>query len=232
MRRRIGQTVRTLIGLLVLVTTAPAQLGNLQPSNKYWEFWAEVEGGKPSVFRVALPRQKTLVAVGDTLYLLNKKNRILWKWITASPIWDAPVVDSDGTIYVVGADMLWAAVDSETGKQKWYSTVNGRGAFTQIKLYRKDMYLVVTDMWGYRDNLHDPAIKDSLSLCKRNAVLWDIEIPARTKLHVFGDTIFLTYKRHGHTVRRRISVPSALGKPISRISSLADHEGRPIIQEN
>jgi hypothetical protein len=127
--------------------------------------------------------------------------------------------------------MLWAAVDSNTGKRKWHTTAVGRGAFTEIKLYRKDMYLVVTDMWGYRESLRDPTIKDTLSLCRDNAVSWDVEIPAQTKLHVLGNRVFLTYKRHGRVVRKRILVPRTFGKPISRISSLADYDGNTITAE-
>jgi len=222
--------IRLLISLLlVLGMPVPAQTARLQPSEEYWEFWADIAGAKPSVFRVALPRQKRLVAVGDTVYLLNKRNRIVWKWVAASPIWDAPVVDAQGTIYVIGYDMLWSAVDSETGERKWFSTANGRAAFTQIKLYRKDMYLVVTDMWGYRDSLRDPTIKDRLSLCKKNTLLWETEIPAHTKLHVFGNKVFVTYKRGGRLIRHRILVPRKFAKSLGRISGLADDDGREIV---
>ena len=219
------------MALFVLIGVTPAQLRKLRPSDKYWEFWAEVEGTRPSVYRVALPGRRQLISVGDKLYLLNKRNRILWSSVAAAPISNSPVVDSEGTIYVVGWDMLWAAFDSRTGKQKWHTTAVGRGAFTQIKSYRKDMYFVVTDMWGYRDNLRDPTIKDTLSLCRKNAVLWDIEIPAHTKLHVFGDKVFLTYKRHGRLVRNRVHVPRRLPKPLGKISVHADYEGRPIVDE-
>ena len=214
----VGCALWLLTVLLVVVSSTPAQIRKLRPSEKYWEFWAEVEGARPSVFRVTLPRHRQLVSVGDKLYLLNKKNRILWSSVAAAPISNSPVVDSEGTIYVVGWDMLWAAFDSKTGKQKWHTSAVGRGAFTQIKLYRKDTYFVVTDMFGYRDSLRNPTIKDKLSLCRKNAVLWEIEIPAHTKLHVFGNKVFLTYKRHGRLVRNRVLVPRKFGKPLSRIS--------------
>lgn len=184
-----------------------------------------------SVYRVPLSKSRKIVAVGDMLYLVNQRKRILWSWEAGAPMWDAPVVDSHGTIYVVGPDLLWAAVDARTGKEKWRSTANGRAAFGQIKLYRKDMYLVVTDMWGYRDSLRDPTINDTLSLCRNNAVLWETEIPARTKLHVFGNRVFVTYKRHGRNVRQRILIPGALSKPLGRISGLADYDGLPIENE-
>ena len=223
---------RSLQFSLAVILICVSTLGNpraLRPSEDYRKFWADIEG-HPSVFKMALARHRKLVAVGDTLYLL-KRNRILWSWVAAAPLWDEPVIDSKGMIYVVGYDMLWAAVDSRTGERRWSSTANGRGAFTQIKPYHKDMYFVITDMWGYRDSLGDPTIKDTLSLCRNNAVLWDIDIPAQTKLHVLGNNVILTYKRHGLIVRQRIPVPRAFGKPISRISSLADYDGKPIVDE-
>jgi hypothetical protein len=219
----------SIVGLLLLTPTF-GLTQRLLPSDRYRKFWAEVDG-RPSVYRMPLARHRKLVAVGDTLYLLNGRNRILWDWVAAAPLWDAPVVDSKGTVYLVGYDMLWAAVDSETGKLKWQSTANGRAAFTQIKPYRKDMYLVVTSMWGYRDSLKDPTIKDTLSLCKGNAVLWEADIPAETSLEVRGNKVSLRYKRHGHVVRTRIGLPRRFGKSLGRISAFADYEGRPIISE-
>jgi len=221
--------VHLVLIVLVLATSAPAQSGKLRPSQEYWTFWAEIDG-QPSVYRLPLSGNRKLVSVGDTLYLLNKRNRILWSWVAGAPIWDRPVVDSQGTIYLIGPDLLWAAIDSTTGKQKWRSTANGRAAYSQIKAYRKDMYFVVTDMWGYRNSLRDRTIKDTLLLCQNNAVLWETEIPAHTKVHIFGSKVFLTYRRHGRVIRTRVLVPRKFGKPLSRISVHADYDGGPRVK--
>jgi hypothetical protein len=221
-----------LSSLLCSLLAAPslAQSSRLHPSQEYKRFWEEVDG-PPRIYRVRLSKNRKLVAVGDTLFLLNNRNRVLWNWVAAAPLWDTPILDSQGTIYVVGPDLLWAAVDSATGKQKWHSTMNGRAAFSQIKLYRNDMYLVLTDMWGYRDSLHDPTIKDRLTLCKANAILWRTEIPARSKLQVRSNNAFVVYKRHGRFIRIRVPIPRHVEKPLGRISVLADYEGRKIIDE-
>jgi len=213
---------------LFVFTAAQGQSRRLRPSEN-WKFWADTDV-RLSVYRVPLSKGRNIVAVGDMLYLLNQRKRILWSWESGAPIWDAPVVDSDGTIYVVGPDLLWAAVDSVTGQEKWRGTANGRAAFTQIKLYRSSMYLVVTDMSGYRESLRDNSIEDTLSLCKNNALLWETSIPAHTRLQVRGRAVFVVYKRKGHFIKNRVLLPRRFKGPISRIDGRVDYDGRPIVE--
>jgi outer membrane protein assembly factor BamB len=156
--------------------------------------------------------------------MLNGRNRITWTWTSnGPPLTDIPIVDSTGTIYVLGYDLLWAAIESETGREKWRGIANGRALYSQLELFQGDTYLVVTDMSAYRESLHE-FIKDKLTLCRGNAVLWDTEIPAGARIRVSGKRVFMIYRHKKHLVRVPFSVPPHLSKPLGKISVLADYD--------
>jgi hypothetical protein len=157
--------------------------------------------------------------------MLDKRNRIVWKWTSdGQEFTDLPIVDTTGAIYVIGSDLLWAAINSSTGKEKWRGTMNGRALFSQIRLYRRTTYLVVTNMGGYRDSLRDKEIEDRLSLCRGNAVLWETHIPSDSKIVVMGNRVFIVYGRRKQMVRLPITIPRTFGKPIGKVSSLVKHD--------
>jgi hypothetical protein len=176
----------------------------LRPSLHFWDFVEPL----PKIHVFPLPRKRRLISVGDTLYMLNQQNRILWQWTSdGPPFTDDPILDSGGTIYVIGYDLTWAAIDSSTGHEKFRSTANGRGLFSQIELYRRDSYLVLTDMSGYRDSLRDNTIEDFVYLCRGNDVLWGANIPAKGRLRISGDKVFLVFLRHNRIVRWSLRIP-------------------------
>jgi hypothetical protein len=157
--------------------------------------------------------------------MLNARNHIVWTWSTQGPpLTDLPVVDSKGAIYVIGYDLIWVALDSTTGKQRWRSTGNGKAVHSQIELYKEDRYLVVTDMQGYRVGPSDRTIKDDLTLCRGNAILWQTDIPAGTKIEVRGSKVFGVIKRKNRIIRQEIIIPRNLSKPIGKVSVLEDYE--------
>ena len=205
--------------LLLLAAPSPAQFEHpkLQPSPDYWDSDAR----HISVHIVRLPRNRKLAAVGDTLYVLNTHNRVLWTWSTGgAPLTDIPIIDSKGTIYVIALDLTWVALDSATGKEKWRNAASGRAVYSQIKLYRGDRYLVVTDMQGYRESLSDKKIPDYLTLCKENIILWETNIPAGAAIEVRGSRVIAVVKRKGHRLRYPIRIPKEVNKPIGKVSAL------------
>jgi outer membrane protein assembly factor BamB len=208
--------------LLTNSSLAQADYAKLRPSSDYWGRDAKHVPVKFS--RVS--RNRKLATVGDTLYMLDARNQIVWTWSAGGPpLTDLPVIDSKGTIYVIGYDLLWAALDSATGEVKWQGTANGRAVYSQIELYRGDMYLVVTDMEGYRANAYPgEVIKDKLTLCRGNSILWETEIPAGARVQVRGDKVFVVTKRKNRIVRREVAIPRHFDKPIGKVSALADYE--------
>lgn len=143
---------------------------------------------------------RLLVTVCNTLYMLDSKKNVVWKWSTeAASIVDQPIIDSTGTIYVIALDMIWVALDAATGKEKWNRNgVVGRTRASQIKAYKDDMYLVVEDMSGIRNGPSDDSIKDGLLLCKGREILWKKEFPIDAVLKVWGDKILaVSYSKDG-----------------------------------
>lgn len=216
-----GKCLLVIIASILLGTTCLAQSTRLRPGNYYVDYGF----GPPRLHMTRLSRNRKLASIGDTIYMLDERSRISWKWTSdGQEFTDLPIVDSTGTVYVIGTDLLWAAIDPTTGKEKWRVTTNGRALFSQIKLYRRNMYLVVIDMGGYRDSLRDQKIEDRLSLCKGNVVLWETHIPPDSRITVVGNRIFNVFRQRKHLVRRPITTPLHLGKPITRLDGLAKHD--------
>lgn len=216
--------ILSLFTLLLLANSSPAQseYAKLRPSSDYWD--RGVKHVPVKISRVA--RNRKLATVGDTLYMLDGRNQVVWTWSAGGPpLNDLPVIDLEGTIYVIGYDLLWAALDSATGRVKWQGTANGRAVYSQVELYRGGMYLVVTDMGGYRANAnHGEVIKDRLTLCRGNSILWETEIPAGARVQVSGDKVFAVTKRKNRIVRLGVAIPRHFDQPIGKVSALADYE--------
>jgi hypothetical protein len=207
------------VAFVIAPITAQTKHLRLRPSKNYWD-WA---GGRAHVHYISLSNGRRLAAVGDTLYMLNRHDRILWRWDSGGPpLNDLPFIDSRGIIYAIGMDLLWVAIDSANGREKWRGTANGRATYWQIVPYRHDMYFVVTNMEAYRSPpIHGVAVNDELTLCRGNSILWTTEIPAAATLRVNGSKVFLTLKRRRRTITRNVTVPAKLDKPIGRVSALA-----------
>jgi hypothetical protein len=186
----------------------------LHPSRNYWP-----SAGPASVYRQRLSMNRTLASVGDTIYLLDPHGRVLWSWTTdGPPLTDLPIIDSQGTIYVVAADLIWVAIDSKTGQQKWNASANSKAGFTQIRRYRDDMYFVVTSMESYENGPGRRMIWDGLDLCRRDTILWTTDIPPGAEIKVSGNKVFAVYKQNRRVVRRPIVIPRHFGKPIAKVS--------------
>ena len=211
-----------LILALVLISTsglAQTSLAKLRPSKDYWDY------ARPAHLHLTpVSPNRKLATVGDTLYMLDNRNRLVWQWTSGGPPFtDVPIIDSTGTIYVIGYDLVWVAIDANTGQEKWRRDGNGRGFYSQIKLYRKDMYAVVTDMSGYRDSLGDKTIEDYLSLCKGNDVMWQSSIPANSRISVSGNKVFVVFRQRNRIVKWPLRIPARFRQPFGRVSGWYAH---------
>jgi len=207
--------------LLCLPAFAGHSYKDLRPSSKYWD---RAQRSVP-VNITRLSSNRKLASVGDTVYMLDARNRVIWKWSSQGPpLTDQPILDSSGIIYAIGFDLVWVALDSKTGKQKWKGTACGRAVYSQIGIYKRDVYFVVTDMEGYRESLNDKRIKDGLSLCKGNSILWETKIPAGNRIEVKANRVVAVQRRRGRTLRKLIAIPERFGAPIGRVSVLAKYD--------
>lgn len=204
----------TFVVLFSMVSFSFAQ-SKLRPSADYW--------GKEDVKNIPvqisrLSRNRKLAMAGDTLYMLNARNQIVWKWTTGgAPLTDFPVIDSRGILYVIGYDLIWAALDFKNGKKLWQGTASGKAVYSQIELYKDDMYFVVTDMIGYRENRSNILTKDKLTFCKGNGILWSTEIPISSKIKVRRGEVFAVYKRKKRTVVKKIKISNRIDNFVGTI---------------
>ncbi len=192
----------------------PVSISKLRPSSGFW-------GQDFELLRQTsqISKNRKLAAVGDTLYMLDNENRIIWTWTTGgAPLTDFPVIDSRDILYVIAYDLTFVALDSKNGEKLWQGTANGRAVYSQIELYKDDMYFVVTDMTGYRENDYsDFETKDKLTLYKGNGMLWDTEIPVGTKIRVRNGEVFATFKRKKRAVTQKIKIPNRFDKFLGTI---------------
>ncbi len=189
----------------------PVSIAELRPSSGYWG-----QDFKPLKQVSKVTKNRKLVAIGDTLHMLDDRNLIVWTWTTGgAPLTDFPVIDSEGIIHAIAYDLTWVAIDSESGEKLWQGTANGRAVYSQIELYKKDMYLVVVDMSGY--DYPGEETNDILYLCKGNSFLWNTEIPARAKIQVRKGNVYIKYKQKKKTVLQKLKIPRSFDKPLGKI---------------
>jgi hypothetical protein len=83
------------------------------------------------------------------------------------------------------------------------------------------MYLVVTNMEGYRKNFPGQTIEDYLTVCRGNDMLWERRIPAGATIEVRGGRVLAIIRGRSRTKVLRITIPRHLGTPIGKVSTLA-----------
>ena len=151
-----------------------------------------------------ISQNSILVVSGSTLYLLNHKQEILWKFDAQADINGFAFVPKLDTVYVIAMDLTWLAVDAKTGLKKWFRDANGRGTYTEIATVGKDKYVAVTDMSGYDSQFtrceekkaegesvnckrEDP---DIVELMQDRKVLGQADFPPDGRLAVLGEQVF------------------------------------------
>jgi hypothetical protein len=172
---------------------AQSQVVTLQEEKKSWGCYRDSDddpGFESRIPPLVISPDRILVTVCNTLFMLDGNKRVLWKWSgrSGAPFTDQPVVDSTGTIYAIGLDLYWLALDVETGEVKWRSTAVGSATYAQIEPYRDDHYLLVVNMENYREGLTSDT-QDTLYLCKGTEVVGEADFPPNARLQVWGDRI-------------------------------------------
>jgi hypothetical protein len=117
-------------------------------------------------------------------------------------------------LYAIGLDLLWVAIDATTGEEKWRSTANGRASYSQIGLYKNDEYFVVTDMAAYRDE--HPRTRNTLTLCRGNDILWEIDIPAHTRVEMHDGYALMIGRKTGR-IEQKVRIPEKFVDPIGKV---------------
>ena len=160
--------------------------------------------GSPSAAPIPVSPSRLLVTVGDTLYMLGRNGRVLWKHSEEpNTILDVSV-GPNGLIYVGVFDGVFRVL-SRSGKEIWSHFMSGSANYSQIRSYKSGL-LVVIDMEGYREK-HPPAappedIQDQLEFWNNKKMVWQKEFPRGARLQVLGNRILaISQTKEGAEIR-------------------------------
>jgi outer membrane protein assembly factor BamB len=142
--------------------------------------------GVPNIAPIAISGNRTLIPVGDIVYLVDASNRVLWKFsVEPNFIFDA-AVDSRGLIYLAVFDGSLVALD-DRGKEVWSTFMNGSANYTQLEPYG-DGVLAVISMESYR-KYKGSTSEDILLFWRDKKEVWRTEFPRNGEVHVSGERI-------------------------------------------
>lgn len=142
--------------------------------------------GVPNIAPLAISGNRTLILVGDIVYLVDASNRVVWKFsVEPNFIFDM-AVDAKGIIYLAVFDGLLVALD-DAGREVWSTFMNGSANYTQLEQYR-DGVLAVISMEAYRE-LKGSTSEDILVFLRHKKEVWRKEFPRNGQVHVSGERI-------------------------------------------
>lgn len=139
----------------------------------------------PAVVPIVVSSNRLLITVGDTLYMLDEKNQVVWDYSVEPNIIFDVAVDANGMICMAVSDGLLAVLNA-SGEKVWGNFMNGSANYTQIRSY-KDGFLTVVDMEGYRAKGSNS--EDKLKFWRDKKTVWSKEFPRGAKLQVWGNKI-------------------------------------------
>lgn len=144
------------------------------------------EDYKLQIAPIPMSSDRLLVPVGDALYMLDSKNRIVWHYSFDPNIIRDVMVDAKGDIYIAASEALILVLDS-SGKEIWRTGMSSGSAwYSQIKSYG-DGFLVIVDMEAYR--LKGQNSEDILEFWRDRKQEWSKTFPRGARLHVAGNRI-------------------------------------------
>ena len=157
--------------------------------------------------RSTLSASRRLVTVGDTLYMIDSHDAVVWKWDVGhgEDIMDRPYVNSHGQIFGIALDGIVFSLDSY-GKERWRWQINGSYSFTQLKPYRDGQYLMVLDASAYR-KFKGFNEDDVLYLCRDRDVITTVSFPRTARLALNGNQIFAVTMHQHRQRKQRIVIP-------------------------
>jgi len=140
----------------------------------------------PNIAPIAISGGRSLIPVGDMVYMVDSSNRVVWKFsVEPNFIFDA-AVDSKGVIYLAVFDGTLVAVN-DAGKRVWSTFMNGSANYTQLQQYR-DGVLAVISMEEYRKSKGSSS-EDILVFWRYKKEVWRKEFPRNGELHVLGNRV-------------------------------------------
>lgn len=163
---------------------------------------------------------RLLAGLGDTLYMLDSRKHLEWKYTASWMLWGFAVVDSTGLVYGTAGDNIMFILDGSTGRKLYGHGRNGKAAYGQVVPFGEDILCLITDnLLGYRDALEEWKIgevqmieTDGITAWRRTNALWSLPFPPDAELVVSGDRIFAVTKTDKSIYVRRIIPPKTDGR--------------------
>jgi hypothetical protein len=136
-----------------------------------------------------------LVDVEDTLYRLDARYNVVWKYREAQPIFDYSLVESTGLIYGTAGDNVMFVLKVADGKSVHRVSRNGSAQYGVAARYGTDSCLVTDNFSIYREKLQNiPPMNDGIACWRGTTALWHQDFPPNADLVVNGDRIFAVTK--------------------------------------
>jgi hypothetical protein len=156
-----------------------------------------------------------LAGLGGTLYMLDSKKHVEWKYTASWILWDFAVVESTGLVYGTAGDNIMFILDSSTGRELYGNGRNGKAAYGQVVPFGKDMCLVTDNFSGYRDALDeweigkmDTIMQDGVTAWCGTEALWSLPFPPDAELVVSSDRILAVTRTEKSIYVREIIPPN------------------------
>ena len=157
---------------------------------------------------------RLLAGLGDTLYMLDQRKHIEWKYKPSWILWDFAVVESMGLVYGGAGDGIMFILDSSTGKRLYSHFQNGKADHLQVEPFGEDICLITNSMAGYRDALDEWTLgklnmiePDEITAWRGTEALWSMDFPPDADLVVRGDKIYAVTKTDKSIYVREIIPP-------------------------
>ena len=165
---------------------------------------------------VPLPSQHLLVGLNDTLYRLDARRRIVWKYHESQILIDFTFIPATGLIYGTAGDGVMFILNASTGAKLLHNFYNGRAAYGVVQAFGDDQCLITSDFSGYRENWTDLDLetakgvrtwKDEISAWRGTKRLWSRPFPPDAELVVDTGRIFAVTKTKSAVYFKEIAVP-------------------------
>jgi hypothetical protein len=165
-------------------------------------------GGWPSHdFRpISLPNGRLVISIGDTVYLLDRDGRQLWKYKGTPLIKEPAYNDSRNELAVIMYDLQAVRLSAATGEVLWKAGSVGRGVYSQVCAYAQG-FLVLVDMSGYQQSGNDSPANRLEYWGDSEKDFWHIDFPKAAELVVSGAKIYALRRGQDQILLQEIQAP-------------------------
>jgi hypothetical protein len=155
---------------------------------------------------IPLPNGRLVISIGDTVYLLDRDGRQVWKY-KGTPLTTEPAYnESLSELAIVMHDLQAVRLSAATGEVLWKADAVGRGTYSRVCAYAQG-FLVLLDMSGYRQSTKDSQANRLEYWGHSKKDFWYTDFPQASELVVNGRKIYAVQRGPGEILLQEIQVP-------------------------